>query len=898
MKRSLFLTLGLLFTLLLSAGNVTPEQAAQTARQFLSNHQPALKASKMKMAARKMMTVTPAAESTAYYVFNIGQDNGYVMVSGSDLAPEVLAYATSGSFDQQTMPENKRAWLQGYADQIAYLESTGGKYETQRKVVERAAIEPLLTSTWNQQAPYNDLCPLSNGERTVTGCVATALAQVIYYHKYPAQTTQPIPGYTTQTLQFAIPETPVTAIDWNNMLDNYNGTETEEENQAVATLMMLCGRAVAMNYNVSAVGGSGAFTSSCVDALRNYFGYDQTAYNALRRCYSTSAWEELIYNELANNGPVLYGGQSSTGGHAFVVDGYRSDSFFHINWGWGGTDNEYFLLSVLNPYNNEAAGSNSSDDGFSFDQDAMIGVHHGQGGQADDNFHAEYVHINGDKTFTRSSSNKDFSQVRVDMNVWNNTGTDQQFTMGVSVQYADGTWAVDEVFDSFSDVLPNALGYTDLCWEFSFGSNMADGDYYIVPVVKLGGEISWKNMLSTDINRVKATISGNTLTLMPPVIDLAAELVFEEGVQLGKRVELEIPVQNHGTYYNNTVFLLVDGKNVGGRMLEVEAGGTTTLNIDFVPVSPGVKQLQLAYKPSVSSKSPFIPFATGTIEVIYDPITVAEALNIITALPDQGVTKENYIVKGVVTGSSPSFGTMSNGATSVTFYMADQANGTQRLYIYKSYQFNGENISKGLLNIGDEVVVMGKLQKYGTGSSAKKEISFASIVAINGGTAPDPYDGAITVAEARTIALSLANKATTSDVYRVKGYVVTNPVIQKKNDGSFYGNANFDIADQPGGTTTLLAYRLNGIDNENIDRSDYIQKGYKVVLEGKLQNYNGTPEIIQGYIAYMESIPTAITTIAVELLQDDGIRYNMAGQRVIKGYKGIVMVNGRKILAK
>ena len=185
MKRTILLILTVIISNMMMAEGITAEQAAEIARQFV-NRQAAPspstgsgQARQMRMAAKRQMPMSMATEanSNAYYVFNIGSDNGYVMVSGSDLTPQVLGYASEGSFSEDNMPANMKAWLDGYAEQIAYIERTQGSNQAPVLRIAREAIDPLLTTTWDQIEPFNGMCPTYEGSSTLTGCTATALAQ-------------------------------------------------------------------------------------------------------------------------------------------------------------------------------------------------------------------------------------------------------------------------------------------------------------------------------------------------------------------------------------------------------------------------------------------------------------------------------------------------------------------------------------------------------------------------------------------------------------------------------------------------------------------------------------------------------------------------------------------------
>ena len=332
------------FAVQVMANPVSRQQAQLNVQKFLQQHGKAVTVPSLRYAS----TVSTAD----WYVFNIGDNQGYVIASGDDLAPAVLGYADEGSLDMYNIPENMQWWLDEYARQIRFMRDHGlsasrktGKFPAQ------PAIAPLMTSRWNQTAPYNRYCPLdTNGLRCVTGCVATAMAQVMYYHRFNsvAETTHEIPSFVTSNgvVVDAVPAG--SAIDWDNMVDTYNSSivTTEEQKNAVAHLMQYCGSSVQMDYSS---GSSGAYSSRVAPALVAFFNYSSsTKYRFRNNCGLTDEeWEDFIYNELSNSRPVYYSGVSSTNvAHAFVCDGYDGDGFFHLNWGWGGPG-AYFRLSAI-----------------------------------------------------------------------------------------------------------------------------------------------------------------------------------------------------------------------------------------------------------------------------------------------------------------------------------------------------------------------------------------------------------------------------------------------------------------------------------------------------------------------------------------------------------------------
>ena len=355
------------------ANPISREQALQNARDFFAAKGKTLPERSFRHAPVKNGVLTVEAN---YFVFNVGDDQGFVIAAGDDCVPAILGYADRGTFVGDSLPANVKWWLDGYSDAIGRLQASG--QQAPRRAPTHAAIPALLTCQWNQGYPYNIYCPqfFDTGETCVTGCVATAMAQIMYYHRVRSvrSVQADIPGYTCRTNwenygKMTVQGIPKNSpIDWNDMTDTYDNASTDAAKRAVANLMKYCGVSVKMDYSPSA---SGASSSYVVTALKNYFGYDAGTHYVWRSSYSDDAWDELIYNELANGRPVHYSGQGSEGGHAFVCDGYDGDGYYHINWGWGGYCDANFLLSDLTP---PGSGIGSDGGGFNDKQGAIIGA--------------------------------------------------------------------------------------------------------------------------------------------------------------------------------------------------------------------------------------------------------------------------------------------------------------------------------------------------------------------------------------------------------------------------------------------------------------------------------------------------------------------------------------------
>ena len=331
-------------------------------------------------------------DDSPYYVFDMAEDGGFVIVSGDDRTRSIIGYTENGNYDEKNLPENMKSWLQMVSDRISTLSDTpasaptspGDPTPTQGVPTASVTIGPLLASTWNQGTPYWDNCPFRNGSRCYTGCTATAFAQVMYFYRWPEGATTSIPGYSDDGLNYSA--LPSTIFDWNAMKNSYSNSDSgTNSGNAVVKLMHYMGKGALMHYTE---GGSGAAFVNAINALKNYFGYPNDIYEIYKDNYSSSGWVNAVYSELYYGRPVLIEGYSDVnwgGGHAFVCDGYRDDGCFHINWGWGGWCDGYFSLDVLNPDDHSGMGATPGSNGYYWHEGAVMNVRRPDGSQQSNN---------------------------------------------------------------------------------------------------------------------------------------------------------------------------------------------------------------------------------------------------------------------------------------------------------------------------------------------------------------------------------------------------------------------------------------------------------------------------------------------------------------------------------
>lgn len=334
--------------LILWASPVSMESAQKVAEKFYKHYAPAKSALIVdSYASHYQGTVT-------YYTF-IFESGDFVMISADDAVTPVLGYSDEGNFDKNNIPENAKSWFEDYSKEIKNIidlntDNTAtlaewNKIKNGNFNDAKVPVTALCTTTWDQGCYYNGLCPTDASAswtcgRVYTGCVATAMAQIMKKWNYPANGvgthTYTDPTYGAQTVNYA-----ATTYNWGSMPNNVSSTNT-----SVATLMYHAGVSVNMNYGVD---GSGAYSWDVPNALISYFNYSAAAELQIQANFTTANWIAMLKNELDNSRPVYYSGDNGSAGHAFVCDGYNASNQFHFNWGWSGSSNGYFAIGSLNP---------------------------------------------------------------------------------------------------------------------------------------------------------------------------------------------------------------------------------------------------------------------------------------------------------------------------------------------------------------------------------------------------------------------------------------------------------------------------------------------------------------------------------------------------------------------
>ena len=410
-----------------------------------------------KARSKAMAERAKAAKTTrevGYYVFDNGNGNGFTIVSGDKRMPDIVGYADRGSYSEDNVPDNLANYLKLYeqtveavknGDTYATRDIAEAKYLRESGKSANVAVSPLLDGIkWNQREPFNNLCPIYDGvNNAATGCAATAMAQVMAYWQYPKQLMEDIPAYVTRSYGISMPSiSKGEAYDWANMLPDYSNGYNEEQADAVAKLMAHCGSAVNMDYARE----SGAIITTNV--LAKYFGYDgDYMVDLIRWQYSLTEWTEIINRELEAARPILYSGTSTGGGHEFVCDGSDGNGLYHINWGWGGMQNGYFDITIINP-DKGGVGSGNAPDGYNRSCSMIVGIRPDNG--VKDNPVVEQApviiakwrsnqHVATLNEATRPNKDAKFS-ISIDELMYNQLCNDFTCSLAMGVKNADGSY--------------------------------------------------------------------------------------------------------------------------------------------------------------------------------------------------------------------------------------------------------------------------------------------------------------------------------------------------------------------------------------------------------------------------------------------------------------------------
>lgn len=608
-----------------------------------------------------------ADKQDAFYVFNNPEgDQGFVIVGADETTRQIIGYTEHGSFDADNMPENVRWWLSQYTEQFEQSKKAKADAAPQKSPYwgygsgDVVTISPLLHAQWGQYRPFNNLIPKPEGyySNFPTGCVATAMAQVMHYYRYPDKGTGSksyTRYYDGEPVTFEA-DFESTEYDWTHMLcDYFDGYYSEEQANAVATLMYHAGVACNMWYEMN---GSGSFSSSCLSALVRNFGYDKSAWLAIRDNYSDYDWEELIYNELKAHRPVLYFGRDKdAGGHAFIIHGYDSTwGYYDINWGWSSGYDGKYLLNMMNP--------NFYD--FSLNHEAIINL------MPDTGIEPQSPHIDcswfkvtiNNKEFKDYSVSKDVSII-VSPSFDNNSAFDCSVELGMALQSAD----THELSCIQSFGIENLSSGTHITFSQKsiYTSNIKiNGSYDIVPLWRAVGEETWQVL---KLNGKKTYSRIHVVNKTDPIKYNPTFTLATTTIGINQSVAIESP-NYYGTYYVITSDKSIVDTDYYTHEIIGRQPGTATITVK-TDVSLHCNAVEQQFEITVTDE--YVPVMNIGLDLRADKIPLGWSIGVdydysyngsitVTCQPEGIVSFDHYEYGGSLRGEQP-------GTAQVTFHI-------------------------------------------------------------------------------------------------------------------------------------------------------------------------------------------------------------------------------------
>ena len=602
MKRLLNLLLTFAIVTSAMAGTVNRQQAREAAAQFAIKKGAQLGTEPSTVRGRRVQ-----AADQPLYIFNTTSGRGFIVVSGDDRTDAILGYTTQGSYDDTTVPPALQEWLDQMTGEIEALQQQPAEARTAtnapkaepQQVTIHAAIEPLITTTWNQgntykkedgtyennntDGIYNISLPMIGNLYPCTGCVATAGAQIMYFYKWPEETIAGLPGYES-SLSATLGSLPAKIFEWDKMKTNYTGADANTDAaKTVADLMLYAGWAAHMNYGVD---GSSSSQVTLAGNMVDYFGYAPNWQHVSRDNYLVADWDVLIYNELACGRPVIYDGSSDGGGHAFICDGYDGQGLYHFNWGWGGRYNGFFKLQAANPY-----GANNFP-GYIFGNAAIIGLQPNKGSMS------EPV----DEVLVATALSPSLDNTTAIMMLQNENSGQYGFGLGMAELNNDGSLTIlDEKYSNWSEAsLPQ--GYW---WQYSFEFDLSkyelsEGVHKLVPVSRLDGEMEWKRCKPSTLYYKVVISDGEVTVTQHPIIELEATQFEIRGMKFpNTAIPVDVTVVSKEDDYRIPLYFFASPTTDQGSLTyiagtAIPGGGSENVRFFFTPDAPGTWNLWVA----------------------------------------------------------------------------------------------------------------------------------------------------------------------------------------------------------------------------------------------------------------------------------------------------------------
>lgn len=588
MKRCIILFVTAMAFITVHAGPVDKQKAFQEAVKFVQGVNPTIHFTENQVRKIAGKSAETADTVQPYYVFNADEDKGFVIVSGDDRTEPIIGYAEEGSFDADNIPGGLQFLLDCFAEETQSMESEETASNTARKVVAlpRRTVTPFNPRRWYQSGPYNNFCPKDGDKRCSTGCLATAVAITIGCFNWPAQTTA-IPAYTTSTRGFKMPELPPLTIDWEHMLDRYDGTYTMEEANAIANFMLYVAQGIKSDFTKDAVN---AYISAALNAYVNYFDFDPGIRHISADDYDTvNDFIDIVYGEISQGRPVMLDGfslgtpTSSAAGHAFICDGYEQNDMFHIDWGWTGYCNGYFRLTVLNPY------KTTRNRNYTNKLGATVGIQP-NGWKSNDEFSYEKE----DMALQLLSITPSGDNIRVALqNAYN-----EKLDFDNALALYDDSLQFMQFISSTDTTTFNRNGWNYKTYSSISFEGVADGTYKVIPMSRVNGQEEWHfdRCLGT-YAYLEANVEGGQATYKAVetiVVNSFEVLESDRGNGIGAPQTARLNITNNSFDKFDKHYYLVANKSLNMiNGLRIPMNSTVDIDFEFVPYVAGEYKLEI-----------------------------------------------------------------------------------------------------------------------------------------------------------------------------------------------------------------------------------------------------------------------------------------------------------------
>jgi len=574
MKKTLSLFLFFFMSaFLLNASPVDTLTARQAAANFLSQHGQSRNAGSLQLAYQ----LSDAQQTPCVYVFN-SEGGGFVVMAADNSVVPVLGYSTDGHFDVENVPANMAAWLDTYRDAVSDIAAGASTraYPTMEEewqqllsnapVTHTRAVEvgPLLSTTWSQSPYYNNLCPGTGNNKAVTGCVATAMGQIMRYWQHPTQ-GHGSHTYVANYAQYGYADYGSLYADFGSATYNYNampnaltGNSSSTQVGQVAQLLYHCGVSVNMMYGPNA---SGANSENVPEAMHKYFGYKSSTFQYKG---NQSSWLSSLRAQLNADRPVYYSGSGADGGHAFVCDGYDDANYFHFNWGWQGSYNGYFKVDSLNPGSYE----------FNSYQGAIFNL------EPDPCYPYPDIAISGNTVMADANSSVTLTAPEGASYQWSNNSTTQSITVSPSVPkyytvtvtdtsgcrntastwvtYADGCEITFHMHDSYGDSWQGNAIQVYNCVQKIAEITLEEGSDTTITLPVITGELALKWKLGNFPAECSFEMSGHCLEYSFPEVPQSSTVFLITQLYCGDiHTEFTVTTEegqytwNNETYYSS-----------------------------------------------------------------------------------------------------------------------------------------------------------------------------------------------------------------------------------------------------------------------------------------------------------------------------------------------------------